>query len=411
MDPTNNSTPNPNTIPGANGASAMPNPVPVSPAPVRPPVAPAAPVVPTSPVASAPSATPIPPVAPTTPPVPPVAPVQPISTIPTQPASTTSVSNSASNSNMGSKVNPTIPVQSAAAASPVVNQNPVNPVFQPSGQNISATDPIMMPEPPKAVDPVEEELKAPMKAAAPVPGSIGSAVSGPEDGGMGADASSDIFNSSANDRTRNVSFNDPATQPNNPQSAKMMKNKSSKGALIALIIVFVIIAGVLAVVLLGQIGVLDLGNLFGSNKNNDVEVSDVTVDEPVTPEPSSQNTDTNTPTSKSTFLTCSRDMSETELLSYGDSLSGTIDIDTEFSNNKLISISLSKNVIYNIPDEITGQPTTEREEEALSSTVDNITIDNAADYYLTAGADGKIDFTAENIQANYQALDFNCKSL
>ena len=46
-----------------------------------------------------------------------------------------------------------------------------------------ATDPLTMPTPPKAPDPVEEELKAPLKAAGPVPGSIGSAISvPPEDG-------------------------------------------------------------------------------------------------------------------------------------------------------------------------------------------------------------------------------------
>ena len=78
-------------------------------------------------------------------------------------------------------VAPAAPVQPAAPVNPIINPTPVNPVFQPSGSNgVAATDPITMPEPAPLTDPVEEELKAPMNAAAPVPGSIGSAVSGPE---------------------------------------------------------------------------------------------------------------------------------------------------------------------------------------------------------------------------------------
>ena len=51
------------------------------------------------------------------------------------------------------------------------------------GGMMGAIDPITMPDKPKAPDPVEEELKAPMVAAPPVPGSIGSAVSMPSDQG------------------------------------------------------------------------------------------------------------------------------------------------------------------------------------------------------------------------------------
>ncbi len=43
--------------------------------------------------------------------------------------------------------------------------------------SFGATDPLTVPEGPKAPDPIEEELKMPLKAAEPVPGSIGSAVS------------------------------------------------------------------------------------------------------------------------------------------------------------------------------------------------------------------------------------------
>ncbi len=67
-------------------------------------------------------------------------------------------------------------------------QAPTMPTFNPAtmatpdvpGVGFSATDPITMPEPVKEPDPVELELNAPFKAADPVPGSIGSAISMPE---------------------------------------------------------------------------------------------------------------------------------------------------------------------------------------------------------------------------------------
>ena len=73
---------------------------------------------------------------------------------------------------------------------------------------LGATDPITMPAPPKAPDPVEMELNAPFKAAAPVPGSIGSAISMPGDP----------------NQVPNVAFNDPAMMA--PNSSMMPKKKS-----------------------------------------------------------------------------------------------------------------------------------------------------------------------------------------
>lgn len=72
---------------------------------------------------------------------------------------------------------------------------------------LGATDPITMPDGPKAPDPVEVELNAPFKAAAPVPGSIGSAISVPGD---------------PNQQVPNVAFNDPAMMAPN---ASMMPKK------------------------------------------------------------------------------------------------------------------------------------------------------------------------------------------
>ncbi|MBQ5811965.1 hypothetical protein IIW29_00065 [Candidatus Saccharibacteria bacterium] len=210
MDPTTNPTPTPNPAP-APGAPATP------PAPAGP----TAPVTPPAPEAPAPAPTPGPTPATaaggmTTPPVNPV-------------------------------INPTAPASGAPA-----------PVGNPAGtqaDGLAATDPIMMPEPAPAPDPVEEELKAPMKAAEPAPGSIGSAVSGPATAvaaGGEAPAANPFVN---NDKqTPNVAFNDPATQPDaggNPMAPA--KKKTNKTTLIALIIVAVMIVIALGAVLILQL--------------------------------------------------------------------------------------------------------------------------------------------------------------
>lgn len=71
-------------------------------------------------------------------------------------------------------------VDNPVAGGPMIG-NPAT-LATPSPEGLGATDPITMPEKPAEPDPEEEELKAPLKAAEPVPGSIGSAVSGPQDG-------------------------------------------------------------------------------------------------------------------------------------------------------------------------------------------------------------------------------------
>ena len=182
------------------------------------------------------------------PPVPPVSPNTPAT--PPQPAAPVAPINPV--------INPTAP-----AAGPV----PANPVFQPGGLNgMAATDPIMQPEPAPAPDPIEEELKAPMKAAAPVPGSIGSAVSGPEateespapeaptpEAPAPESLAENPFTAEAAGSTPSVSFTDPATQPDtNPaaEAAKPAKKKTSKNTLIALVVVAFMVVIALAAVLI-----------------------------------------------------------------------------------------------------------------------------------------------------------------
>ena len=116
--------------------------------------------------------------------------------------------------------NPVPPVPPVSPASPLNPgvpgaPTPVNPIFQPSGINnaagvgaLAATEAIMRPEPAPAPDPIEEELKAPLKPAAPVPGSIGSAVSVPAESGDNNVGAIDFGDGK---QVQSVAFNDPAT--------------------------------------------------------------------------------------------------------------------------------------------------------------------------------------------------------
>ena len=216
MDPINNQTPTPS---------------PVS-TPTVPPVAPAEPAVPVAPVAPVEPAVPVAPVAPAEPDAPatPVVPVEP--TAPATP------------------VTPPEPAQPSATPNPImVNpgqaNNAVNPamnsMFVQNSGLVGATDPITVPAPPKSLDPVEEELKAPFKATGPVPGSIGSAISVPADAAPVPEPGR---------APNNVSFNDPTAAENpSPASAKPAKKKTSKSTLILL----AIIAGLVVIGLAGYL--------------------------------------------------------------------------------------------------------------------------------------------------------------
>ena len=196
---------NQNNAPAGNPAPAVP--------PIPQPVSggmPSAPVAPVTPV-SAPTPTPAP------------APVNPV-------------------------VNPIgQPVTQPTAPSPVDIPKPVNPVYQPTNANagvggvgtLSATEAIMQPTPPPAPDPVEEELKAPLRPAAPVPGSIGSAVSMPADGASMGDTKN----------TPSVAFNDPATMdagntgmPQAPVKKKMDKKTMITIAILGGMVVVALVA-------------------------------------------------------------------------------------------------------------------------------------------------------------------------
>ena len=226
MDP-NSTTPNINPATAATPAMPAIPPAPSSvaqPAPVAP-AAPAMPEIPAAPSAVAQPA----PVAPTTSAMPEMpAPVAPV-------INPTGVAAAADSLPM-----PDIPTPTAPVFQPGDVPTPVAPVFQPGDVMIGATDPITMPNPPKEVDPIEEELNAPMKAAGPVPGSIGSAISMTTDG-------------TTTGQTPNVAFNDPAMAQNNTAKPKVALGKSlDKKTLIILCAIAGVVVLALAVVLIMQ---------------------------------------------------------------------------------------------------------------------------------------------------------------
>ena len=120
---------------------------------------------------------------------------------------------------------------------------------------LGAMDPLTMPDKPAEPDPVEEELKAPLKAAAPVPGSIGSAVSVPAEGASagGAPVSGvpvmPVPTPMAT-APQSVSFEDPAKMPAAGGVAKSGgKLKMSKQTLVLLCVVAGIVVLALIIVL------------------------------------------------------------------------------------------------------------------------------------------------------------------
>ena len=230
MDPANNN-PAPNEAPAAPAPEAAPAPAPAPEAPAAPAPAPTAAPAVNPDIANAALNPPVNPVvAPTAPAAPGAAPAAPA------------------------------PVAPAPAAPGAPAPMSMNQMFQsqPANQGgvLDETTAISVPEGPKPVDPVEEELKAPLKAAAPAPGSIGSAVSGPAD----ANAPTGVpFNDPAqagaeNPMTANAA---PQAKKNSILDKLMAKTKMSKKSLILLAVV----AGLIIVLLIGVLVMVATGAL------------------------------------------------------------------------------------------------------------------------------------------------------
>lgn len=243
----------PNTTPPTQPAA--------TPDPATNPVAPTDLAQAAAPAATAPAAAPASPIPSPASPVAPAEPIAPVAPTPTAPVAQTPVNADVANAALNPPVNPVVAPGAPAATpgiNPAVNAAPaagsmsMNQMFQtqPAAPGVlDETTAIAVPEGPKPPDPVEEELKAPLKAAGPVPGSIGSAVSMPP----------------AEGQPQNVAFNDPAQGGQNPMTAGapdspaakkpgimdklMAKTKMNKNTLILLAVVTGLIVVVLVVVL------------------------------------------------------------------------------------------------------------------------------------------------------------------
>lgn len=374
MDPTNNPIPNPTPTPN-------PNPVP-EPGPdvaANPPIDPVAP-----------AASPADPVAP---------PASPAPVAPEGPAAP--------------------PVGTPATAAGGMTTPPVNPIINPTGaataagnvahaSGLSATDPIMMPEPAPAPDPVEEELKAPMKAAEPAPGSIGSAVSGPAAEIAPDDAMAPGNNPFENKQTPSVAFNDPATQPdpgapNGSIATDAPQKKTNKTTLVALIIVAVMIVIALAGVLIFQL----MGEQGGSPVGGGAPNTSVTIEEEDGEE--EETTSASVVVAGEGALSCTRNMTTAEVAKINDAVSGTINISVEFDDDNMLSkIALTEMVTYSDEDSVSNEPVENKVHEALA---ENLTPESANIYFLPTDGTGALDLTKKSVQANYESLDFTCEVL
>ncbi|MBR3256202.1 hypothetical protein IKG10_00835 [Candidatus Saccharibacteria bacterium] len=289
---------------------------------------------------------------------------------------------------------------------PVVNP-PVNPIVNPGvtlPQNgVGATDAILRPEPVAPPDPVEEELKAPMRAAAPVPGSIGSAVSGPTDEVGDTDKP-----------TPSVSFNDPATEPivssSDPSQQPQTPKKTNHKTLIALIIVAVIV-----VIALGAVLAMQLLNNPTPNPNTSSDTSNSSnssytpsVSDDAISEPDQNDIDSNNTNAVSSKISCTRTMTSEELANFNGAVSGSINVSSKYSGDKLSSIELIKTVTYSSENTEENEPVDEVAESVMG---DEITATNAPTFYLSVSEDKTIDLTKSGIQKNYELLDFVCEEL
>ena len=379
MDPTNNN-PTPSPLPGTDLGSDQPNPT-----------------TNTSPVVGGPNLQPIsqnPLVSPSE--------SQPVSPVAATPVSPTSSTIPMSPSAPVSPVSPIPPVPQESPSSPVPPMaTPVNPIINPGvslPQNgVGATDAILRPEPVAPPDPVEEELKAPMRAAAPAPGSIGSAISGPADeiGGV-------------TNKTPSISFNDPATQPDaNSVSIPLMgkgAKKPNNKTLIALIVVAALVVLGLGVVLAMQFMTSQPAPSGGSQSNNSIVEPDNNSSNTPGPADSSKNSDSseasNSTTDVNKVLTCTETASS-ESSEASPSTSSVTTITANFKDEKLVDITSEAKATTE---------TSDSESSAKTVTVADITTANAAEYNLPV-KEGIVDFTLEGIRSNYELLDFTCEAL
>lgn len=198
----------------------------------------------------------------------------------------------------------------APAPAPVAG---FNSPFMSNG--IAATEPLTEPEPAPQPDPIEEALKAPIKAAEPVPGSIGSAVSVPFE--QGASVAPTQMNNVAFNANTTTSFssNPAGVQPQKPADNKKLLMIIGIGA-IAIIAVIIIM-----IMMLGS------GNKNNNQSNNNQQ-------QYVPPVATTKN------------IECKYTYEEEEMEFFGDAESASETMTAVFEDDMLVEINRKTAVIY-----------------------------------------------------------------
>ena len=291
---------------------------------------------------------------------------------------------------------------------------------------IAATEPITEREPLPKPDPVAEALKAPIKPAAPVPGSIGSAVSvpaetpAPESKAPEVDVTSTdpvtVDTPNVSEKTessdshgaqkpeaKSVSFDSPIEM-----NMTSPQKKSNKKTMIILVIIGAIVIVALVIILIIML------------------TSSKTADKPDNP---------STPQIVNTTVSCNRTLNPTELLEYGNALSGEVQLVANYANGKMSSISTGYVVEYEntanasiAKDKFRADYvgainkigfTTDPFESEYNvndatlevyhdAALDDITEENMSIFNLTFAKDGTIDTTAAAIKKASTNLGLTC---
>ncbi len=427
MDPLYNNNPNPAPTPTPNPgpapiSNAMPNismagtPAPAAPTmPQMPnfdaPAAPAMEAMPTptmdasAPAMEAQAPTMAAPMESQAPAMPTQAPTMPTPTMEAQPAPAMSFENAFE----GGATNP------AAAQAAVAFGGAAMP------NGISATEPITVPDPLPEPDPIEEALKAPIKAADPVPGSIGSAVSVPF-----GDAPAQTGAAVAPTPVNNVAFNsNPSTSFSSNPTGTGPAAKTSLLANKKLLMIIGIAAAALVMLIAIVIVILGSGN---GKTNNQSQGGGQGV---ISPDP-----DPNPWEGQKSVLSCTYEYNEDELIDLGEALEGTETMIGEFNDEQLVSITRTTELVYDDEDMATEGKGLIRdiyieqyqdldfESDPFTSTyslnglvltathkaedVDEIDETNMDIFLISTDKNKEIDFSQNAIEKTYKGLDYVC---
>ena len=287
---------------------------------------------------------------------------------------------------------------------------------------IAATEPLTEPDPIPEPDPIEEALKAPIKAADPVPGSIGSAVSvpfGQEAPMMGTSVAPTQQNNVAFNSNPSTSFSSDPMGAGQPQKAKgLMENKK---------LLMIIGIGAIAIIIVIIVIIMILGSGNKSNTNQTNQNNQQGQNQPVK-DPNRYDT--------STTLSCSYEFEESDLEDYGEAEEGTEVVIANFTNKELVDITRTLSIVYDDEElakagkKISNDLWRERY-EALDFTTDPfdnsyslngqvLTVTHKAEdiedideanmelMEISLTANDEIDFSQDSIQENYENLGFVC---